>query len=76
MLYSVESLLPGQSSSGELTHVDAAGPGQAAEIALGEKLVLAGQNDQLRCRVWWLDEQFQTRSMPLYLPEVPPGVSA
>ena len=68
MLYSVETILPGQVGSGELAHLEAAGPTQAAELALGEKLTTVGTDDRLRCRVWWLDEQFQTRSMPLYVP--------
>jgi hypothetical protein len=66
--FSVEPIYDegGRQRSGELIHVDAEGPTQAAEKALGVPVSQSGTATQLRARVWWLDDQFRTVSMPVY----------
>lgn len=70
-MYSIEPVpeVGAKSGPANLIHVEAQSPVGAAEKALGERLSASGSSGQLRCRVWWLDDQFRTISLPLYAAE-------
>jgi hypothetical protein len=50
-------------------HVDAQGPVQAAQIALGETLSLHGSPGCARAVVWRLGEDYSPVSITLYAPQ-------
>jgi hypothetical protein len=52
-------------------HVDAQGPLQAAQIALGEKLCLHGSPGHARAVVWKLGEDYSPVSVTLYAQTTP-----
>jgi len=65
--YSVEpASLNGQGKSTELVHVEAQSPAQAAEKVLGEHVSTVAGDGEVRCRVWWLDDQFRTNMLTFY----------
>lgn len=67
--YSVEPISKEkQGQSTELIHVEAQSPTQAAEKVLGERVSSVAGDGEMRCRVWWLDDQFRTNSLTLYTP--------
>jgi hypothetical protein len=49
-------------------HVDALSPVQAAEIALGETLVIHGDRKLARAVVWKLGDDYSPMSVMLYRP--------
>lgn len=68
VLYSVEPLLAHghEVRWGELVHLEADSPTQAAEQVVGGPLRPSGRENRLRCRVWWLDDKFRTMSVSFY----------
>lgn len=50
-------------------HVEARGPVQAAELALGESLVAQGPVSSLRALVWRLAEDYTPVSVALFTPQ-------
>jgi hypothetical protein len=58
----------GEIQTTECIHVDALSATDAAERALAETLIVHGQPDQVRAKVWKLDENYQPVSVLLYRP--------
>lgn len=67
--YSVQPMTSeGQPDKSTCIHVDAEGPVRAAEIALGETLVIHGRPEQARAKVWHLADDFSPVSVTLFRP--------
>ena len=66
--YSVEPYRADQPEphTGDIVHVDAEGPLEAAQQVLGEPLAMNGKAESLRCRVWRLDADFRPIAVMLY----------
>lgn len=58
----------GQPDKGTCIHVDAISPVHAAEIALGETLVVHSETHKPRAVVWRLGDDYAPISVTLYVP--------
>lgn len=56
----------GEPESEQRIYVDARGPAQAGQLALGETLSLHGEPDRVRCKVWRLGDDYSPHSVTLY----------
>jgi len=62
--FSVQTV--GNDAENHTLHVEAQGPVQAAEIALGETLSVHGDAEQMRAIVWHLTDDFTPVRVTLY----------
>lgn len=64
--FSVQAVTDASDIKTECIHVEAFGPVQAAELALGETLSTHGDPQSVRATVWKLGDDFSPISIRLY----------